>query len=236
MELSNRQEKVLRAIVKEYTRVAEPVGSLALARNHGLPWSPATIRAEMAALEEAGFIKQPHTSGGRIPTDKGFRQYVNLMEAYNPNRIMVRETNAIKKILKKEPNFEESMRNAVWALSHLTKMLAVGGLSDRTYSHGLSNLMDEPEYFERPEATELARLVDSVDTLFNQLPDQSFGIFIGPEMPIGKSANCAMIVSRFKSPISDRTGIAVIGPMRLPYERIIPLVRQTAQAMEELYE
>lgn len=234
MELSKRQEKILTSLIREYTKTAEPVGSLVLSKNYSLPWSSATVRAEMAALEAAGYIRQPHTSGGRIPTDKGFREYVNLMEdiSKNPGR----DSLAIEKVVKNQNNFDEAMRRAVWTLSELTKMLAIGSSPRTNYTHGLSNLMNEPEYNARPEATELARLVDQVDNLIDNLPNKSFGIFIGDEMPIGKSANCAMIVSRFKSPFSEQTSIAVIGPARLPYERVIPLVRRTAQIMEERYE
>ena len=75
--MTERQAKLLQAIIEQYAEVAAPVGSITLAKLFGV--SSATVRAEMARLEELGFIAQPHTSAGRIPTDKGYRFYVNSL-------------------------------------------------------------------------------------------------------------------------------------------------------------
>ena len=77
MELSERKLKILQAIISDYIKTAEPVGSRTLSKQEGLNYSPATIRNEMADLEEMGYILQPHTSAGRIPSDKGYRFYVD---------------------------------------------------------------------------------------------------------------------------------------------------------------
>ena len=74
-----RKEAILRAIVEGYVSTHEPVGSKALSQNHNLGVSPATIRNDMASLEEEGLIAQPHTSAGRIPTDKGYRYFVDML-------------------------------------------------------------------------------------------------------------------------------------------------------------
>ena len=79
MELSERQLKILQAIIADFVNTAEPVGSRSLSKNHDLGVSPATIRNEMSDLEEMGYILQPHTSAGRIPSDKGYRLYVDTM-------------------------------------------------------------------------------------------------------------------------------------------------------------
>ncbi|NPV90224.1 MAG: heat-inducible transcription repressor HrcA [Firmicutes bacterium] len=86
MRIDERKQKVLEAIIKDYVATAEPVGSRTIARKYGLGVSPATIRNEMADLEELGLIEQPHTSAGRIPSQRGYRYYVDcLMEKYNLN-------------------------------------------------------------------------------------------------------------------------------------------------------
>ena len=77
MKLTTRQEQILFAIIEEYAEIATPVGSVTLAKLFNV--SSATIRAEMARLEEAGYIAQPHTSAGRVPTDAGYRYYVNTL-------------------------------------------------------------------------------------------------------------------------------------------------------------
>ena len=80
----DRKLDVLRAIVEDYVATREPVGSRALVERHGLGVSPATIRNDMAALEEGGFIVQPHTSAGRVPTDKGYRLFVDRLSSVKP--------------------------------------------------------------------------------------------------------------------------------------------------------
>jgi len=82
--LDERKLAVLRAIVEDYVSTTEPVGSKSLVDRHGLDVSPATIRNDMAVLEEQGFIVQPHTSAGRIPTDKGYRLFVDRLSAVRP--------------------------------------------------------------------------------------------------------------------------------------------------------
>src|SRR6476469_8074651 len=83
--MTNRQEKILSSIIEQYAEVASPVGSSLLAKLFGV--SSATIRAEMAELERLGFIAQPHTSAGRVPTDKGYRLYVNALAESTPTRL-----------------------------------------------------------------------------------------------------------------------------------------------------
>ena len=82
--LDERKLAVLRAIVEDYVSTTEPVGSKSLVDRHGLDVSPATIRNDMAVLEEQGFIAQPHTSAGRIPTDKGYRLFVDRLSSVKP--------------------------------------------------------------------------------------------------------------------------------------------------------
>ena len=84
MSLEERKLEVLRAIIEDYIATEEPVGSKALAERHHLGVSPATIRNDMAVLEEEGYIAQPHTSAGRVPTDKGYRLFVDRLSSLKP--------------------------------------------------------------------------------------------------------------------------------------------------------
>ena len=79
MKLDERKKAILEAVVKEYVRTAEPIGSRAIVKKRNLGVSPATVRNEMADLEEMGFLEQPHTSSGRIPSENGFRYFVDYM-------------------------------------------------------------------------------------------------------------------------------------------------------------
>src|SRR6188474_3865925 len=106
-----RRLAVLRAIVEDYVATEEPVGSKALVERHGLGVSPATVRNDMAALEDEGFITHPHTSAGRIPTDKGYRLFVDRLSQVKP--LSSGEKKAIQSFLSEAVDLEDVLRRSV---------------------------------------------------------------------------------------------------------------------------
>ncbi len=116
--MTERQQQLLCAIVEQYAEVASPVGSSLLAKAFGV--SSATIRAEMAELERAGFISQPHTSAGRVPTDKGYRYYVNSLAGDNVIGDEHRGERALTARVTGGGLPERTIRNAVDTLVELT--------------------------------------------------------------------------------------------------------------------
>ena len=119
----DRKLAVLRAIVEDYVATEEPVGSRALVERHGLGVSPATVRNDMAALEEEGFITQPHTSAGRVPTDKGYRLFVDRLTSLKP--MSAAERRAIATILDGAVDLDDVVQRSVRLLSQLTRQVAV---------------------------------------------------------------------------------------------------------------
>ena len=118
-----RRLAVLRAIVEDYVATEEPVGSKALVERHGLGVSPATVRNDMAALEEEGFITQPHTSAGRVPTDKGYRLFVDRLTTLKP--MSAAERRAISSLLDGAVDLDDVVQRSVRLLSQLTRQVAV---------------------------------------------------------------------------------------------------------------
>lgn len=118
-----RRLAVLRAIVEDYVATEEPVGSKALVERHGLGVSPATVRNDMAALEDEGYITQPHTSAGRVPTDKGYRLFVDKLAAVKP--MSAAEKRAIATILDGAVDLDDVVNRSVRLLSQLTRQVAV---------------------------------------------------------------------------------------------------------------
>ena len=118
-----RKLAVLRAIVEDYVATQEPVGSKALVDRHHLGVSPATVRNDMAALEEEGFIAQPHTSAGRIPTDKGYRLFVDKLSHVKP--LSAAEKRAITTILEGAVDLDDVVQRSVRLLAQLTRQVAV---------------------------------------------------------------------------------------------------------------
>ena len=123
MAHDERRLEVLRAIVQDYVSTNDPVGSKALAERHDLGVSPATIRNDMAVLEEQGYITQPHTSAGRVPTDKGYRLFVDRLSAVKP--LSVAEKRAIERFLDGAVDLHDVLGRTVRLLAQLTRQVAV---------------------------------------------------------------------------------------------------------------
>nr|WP_206066864.1 heat-inducible transcriptional repressor HrcA [Nonomuraea sp. FMUSA5-5] len=121
--LDDRKLAVLRAIVEDYVSTNEPVGSKALAERHNLKVSPATVRNDMAALEEEGYITQPHTSAGRVPTDKGYRLFVDRLSQVKP--LSAAERRAIESFLAGAVDLDDVVTRTVRLLAQLTRQVAV---------------------------------------------------------------------------------------------------------------
>ncbi|MGY1616666.1 heat-inducible transcriptional repressor HrcA [Geodermatophilus sp. SYSU D00691] len=123
MAHEERRLEVLRAIVQDFVSTNDPVGSKALAERHDLGVSPATIRNDMAVLEEQGYITQPHTSAGRVPTDKGYRLFVDRLSAIKP--LSVAERRAIERFLDGAVDLHDVLGRTVRLLAQLTRQVAV---------------------------------------------------------------------------------------------------------------
>ncbi|HEX8762782.1 MAG TPA: transcriptional regulator [Candidatus Saccharimonadales bacterium] len=233
--MTDRQKLILSAIVEQYAEVASPVGSSLLARVFKV--SSATIRAEMAELERRGFITQPHTSAGRVPTDKGYRFYVNALSG---NREMQsgaerRGERALTARVQDSGVPERAIRNAVDTLVELTHNLGLATIGNQLYMSGLSNLFGQPEFMHAGQVQQVARLLDNLEPWLREAaPNQPLSVYIGRENPIGRSAGCSLIISKFHSPYSDRSYIGVLGPTRQSYRDVMALVNQAGKALEDV--
>ena len=234
--MTERQAAILAAIIEQYAEVASPVGSITLARLFNV--SSATIRSEMARLEEMGFITHPHTSAGRIPTDKGYRFYVNALnesEVHSP-LLPDRSTRAIEaRVHTHKDRADRAIRSAVDSLVDLTQNLGLATIGDELYLSGIGNLFSQPEFTAGNHVQAVARLLDNLEPWLREAaPNEPLNVFIGSEDPIGKSSGATLIVSRFRSPYSDKSYIGVLGPTRQSYGRVMRLVRQTGAMLEEV--
>ncbi|EUA18390.1 heat-inducible transcription repressor HrcA [Mycobacterium xenopi 3993] len=118
-----RRFEVLRAIVADFVATKEPIGSKALVERHNLGVSSATVRNDMAVLEAEGYITQPHTSSGRVPTEKGYREFVDRLEDVKP--LSAAERRAIQKFLESGVDLDDVLRRAVRLLAQLTRQVAI---------------------------------------------------------------------------------------------------------------
>ena len=229
--MTPRQQKILAAIVEQYAEVAVPVGSSLLAKAFGV--SSATIRSEMAGLEKTGFIEQPHTSAGRIPTDKGYRFYVNQLSTSDKSP-QPGAQRALTARMSGGGLPEQTIRNTVDTLVELTQNLALATIGDQLYMSGLSNLFGQPEFMQTGQVQQVARLLDNLEPWLNEVaPNEPLSVYIGSENPIGRTAGCSLIISRFRSPFSDKSYIGVLGPTRQSYKEVMALVGRAGKALED---
>lgn len=232
--MTTRQEEILKAIVEQHAEVASPVGSSLLAKLFNV--SSATIRAEMAELERLGYIGQPYTSAGRVPTDKGYRHYVN--ELASSSKELKQSTRAEKALTSRVHHGgvpEQTIRNAVDTLVELTHNLGLATIGDQLYMSGLSNLFGQPEFMHPGQVQEVARLLDNLEPwLHEAAPNEPLSVFIGSENPIGRGAGCSLIISKFRSPYSDRSYVGVLGPTRQSYRNVMGLVQHAGKSLEKI--
>ncbi len=255
MNLTKRQKEILFAIIEEYSEMATPVGSVTLAKLFDV--SSATIRAEMAKLEHLGLIAQPHTSAGRIPTDAGYRLYVNSMtdgidreiaESENdfyasplqfrlnaPSSSLDRSVHALEIRVSSQTRADYAIRGAVDSLVELTGNLGLATIGDQLYLSGISRLFTQPEFSDHARVQAVAKLLDNLEPWLREAaPGDPLNIFIGQENPIGKSSEVSLIISKFRSPYSDNSYIGVLGPTRQNYSRVMSLVRHAGNKLEEI--
>lgn len=229
--MTERQSKLLQSKVEQYAEVASPVGSSLLAKAFNV--SSATIRAEMAELERGGYIMQPHTSAGRVPTDKGYRYYVNNMAEIEQQPNERRAERALTARVSGGGVPEHTIRNAVDTLVELTHNLGLATIGDQLYMSGLSNLFGQPEFMHPGQVQEVASLLDNLEPwLYEAAPNEPLSVYIGRENPIGRGAGCSLIISRFRSPFSDRSYIGILGPTRQSYRDVMGLVSQAGRSLE----
>jgi heat-inducible transcriptional repressor len=261
MTITKRQKEILFAIIEEYAETAAPVGSVTLAKLFGV--SSATIRSEMAKLEEVGLLVQPHTSAGRVPTDSGYRLYVNsLTENMNSANLDAlssstanalpetpltsfprllsdgradRESHAIKLRIESQKRADFAIRGAVDSLVELTGNLGLATIGDQLYLAGMSRLFTQPEFMDTARVQSVAKLLDNLEPWLREAaPGEPLNIFIGEENPIGKASEVSLIISKFRSPYSDNSYIGVLGPTRQNYGRVMSLVRRAGNMLEEV--
>ncbi len=237
MELTERQTQLLKSIVEEYISTAQPVGSVNLVEKQGLNVSSATVRNEMARLLKAGFLEQPHTSAGRIPTTLCLRHYLNtiMQEVELP---VLKEVAFKQRLWQERFEPDRMLRQAALALAEATGYLAfvtagVGRLS----SAGVANILDHPEFFDIDVTKAVLSLLDN-DANFHSLlakarVEAEVHALIGEELGEANLENCAVVFSPFKT--SKLEGhVGVFGPARIDYAKIIPTVRYFRNLINEM--
>ena len=254
--ISERQKDILKTIIEEHIMAAGPVSSKTLAKGRGFDIGAPMLRKEMNQLEKEGYLAQPHTSAGRVPTDKAYRLYIqeNLSDKddkiHKSGKIKTvgltsGESQKVKGCLQKNwADIGQLLKEISRVASDVSRELSVAGeVGGGTYTCGFSNLFDEPEFKSFGNINQLMRFMDNIDGYFdamwNKFLYEDMQVFIGGENPIKEINEFTLITGKYQlpqgEPFDSAQGkhgfISIIGPKRMNYRRNMALVEYISKVM-----
>jgi transcriptional regulator of heat shock response len=240
--VDERKRAILKAVIDSYIQSAEPVSSKALAGQAGLDVSSATLRNEMAALETMGFLEQPHTSAGRVPTPNGYRIYVDeLMPKHDLTQTEQDRLDQVKKLRMAE--LDSLLNRAGRIIADLTRTVTVAAAGpavreEQVYISGEANLFDYPEYQDlvRTRRT-LEYITEQRAALIRQTPvweRSGIRVVIGPENAAEELSDASVLMATYPMGSGLRGMIGVVGPTRMDYSRMVSRLGYFAEKLKEM--
>ena len=223
--MTNRQSKFLQQIIESYVISAEPVASGLLAGKSNV--SSATIRNEMASLEEEGYIQQPHTSAGRIPTKKGYEYYLKYFLC--PKM----PTNIQKKKLDQARKTDLSVKAIAKELAELSNQAVLVAFANNDFYYtGISKLFSQPEFHQPDAIVNISVVLDALDETLEQLYEAAVDdvqVLLGKENPF--SHQCSLLIRKARVSKNKKGVIAILGPVRMNYNQNIGLLNYSAKIL-----
>lgn len=236
--LTARQTQVLKALIDEYIEVTTPVGSENLDKKYNLGVSPATIRNEMVALTHLGYLKQPHTSSGRVPTPIAMKFYIDqLMEEKQMS--LTEEVKTKEDVWDARKNIDSLLEEATHSLAKQTKSLAVAATDGGKFWHsGYANIFTNPEFADLHVCANLFSMLEEVDRMqelfFVKASSGSpIDVLFGEELGWPNLDPIGIVATHFNI-YGKKGALGVIGPVRLSYSTIIPTLRYFKGLIEEV--
>ncbi len=238
-ELTQRQIKILKDIVEEFIETAAPVGSETLEKKYSLGVSSATIRNEMASLTQLGFLKKSHLSAGRVPTSMGLKYYVRQL--MSPKDLSVKqEVGTKQKMWDYRNEFDKLLQQATKELATQTRTMALATTDQGSfYNYGASNLLEEPEFYNIDVTKTILSLIDQHDFWFDMVArgqdtaDNLTHLLIGEDLGMEHLEPCGFVYQTYQAG-PHRGVIGIVGPARIEYRSIIPLVDYFAHLISEI--
>lgn len=241
---TQRQQSLISRVIEEYIHTAEPVSSRAIAASGYFDVRSATIRNEMADLEEMGYLTQLHTSGGRVPTARAYRLYVNELVAREGVTVSTLHKRRLDEALAETDRDPEAVNKTLARIvGQLSGALVMVNQTQRpdAYKVGLSNLMAFPEFHQFERMAGLTEFFDQFDAMADRMFQRMFGrddtdvkVFIGAETPDERMKDETLICARYRLPDGHEGTLTLVGPMRMDYRRNLGLVTYAAQAANNL--
>lgn len=236
--MDERSALILRQLIQEYINTGQPVGSKILAGTIHFSISPATIRLRLRSLERAGYLEQPHTSAGRLPTDRGYRYFVNQqLHFYRPSTrrltTLARRLRAVQLI---HPHLNRAIAQL---LAQLSRNVALCGClpSCQVQEAGLADVFAATADIDHSTLQELSLLLKRIDAHLSHLAKMSQDhthVFIGQENPVIKATRTSLMVRTTKIPKGEQVVLMLLGPKRMSYQRNIDILDSLAELFEHV--
>ncbi|MFA5020662.1 MAG: hypothetical protein WC517_01210 [Patescibacteria group bacterium] len=219
--MEDRQNNLLKCIIEEYIKTALPVSSSLIAEKYFSDLSSATIRNEMAELEVAGYVMQPHTSAGRIPTLSGFKYYVDNLEV--EEKLSAKDEDKLDELVLS--NDREDIKVLAKKLAELSNDAVVIGFSPLDIYHtGLSNLFSQPEFIDNESVCSMSQIIDGLDNIMERVyltASDNGEVVLGNDNPFGD--DCSAVVAKIIFD-GEEIVVAILGPRRMDYSRNLSLI------------
>jgi transcriptional regulator of heat shock response len=237
--LTSRQIQILKSLIDEYIETAEPVGSEALDKKYNLGVSPATIRNEMSTLTETNFLKQPHTSSGRVPTPKAMKLYIDQLMV-EKQMSLAEEVKAKEDVWDARGDVDSLLGEATHVLADYTKSMAIATVSDsdKIWHAGYANIFSNPEFADMEVCESLFSLIDEVESLndifFKRFsPTSPLDVLFGEDLDWPKLTPVGIAATHFDI-YGKKGALGIIGPARSSYPRIIPVLRYFGNLISDI--
>lgn len=224
--LSERQEGLLETVVSEYIRLAQPISSQYLEERYDFGVSPATIRNELQALSEGGYLTQPHTSAGRVPTDRGYRFFVDGVS----KKEKLRAPKNLEDIFEKEvADVLEFSTYAARILANESSGLAAMYMESTSlfFKEGWEDMLQEPEFEDQESIKSFTRFLNDFEKNVATMPSQvGVRVFIGKENPFSRVTDFSIMIAECEFSGRGRGKVALLGPKRMAYPKNIHLLNE----------
>ena len=239
VNFQERKERILGIVVHQYIKTITPVSSQYIVKRYFPDLSSATVRNILAELERDGFLSHPHTSAGRVPTQLGYRYYVdNLM---NEIKLLEEEKIRIQTEYKKDVNELEVLLDktseVLSDLTHYTSIVSVDGVQEKFYCHGMSFVAGYPEFQDFNRVKEILMMLETKEhllELINRELERKVEIYIGAEMKCKGINECSLVVSSYEKKDGPSGRLAILGPTRMNYDRVVSALEYFSELMNEM--
>ena len=236
IERQARKRAVLSTTINRYILEANPISSEELAEHFDL--SSATIRNIFSELEDEGYLTHLYTSGGRVPTEKGYRYYVDSLLLQM--QLMDEDKKSIMREYEKEINRMEDVLEETSKLieqtTHYTGIVSFLEWQDKMFYKGLNRILEQPEFRDTGKMRLLIKAVEDKQRLL-EIVNRDFSdearVYIGSELNCPEMENCSLVVSSYRRKKKLQGRVAVLGPVRMEYRRIIPTLEYISDVLSE---